>query len=366
VKTVEVLEQGIADGTQIGAQLFVSRGGEVIADLALGESRPGVAMTTDSMMIWFSMTKAVTAVAVAQQFERGALHVDDPVVRYIPEFGAHGKDGITLRHLLTHTAGIPNADGILQAVPWRESRDANLARIYDAPPEYEPGTRAGYHPAAGMTVLSEVVARVSRVPYEQYVRDAIFTPLGMADCWIGMPEDRYAQYGDRIGLMHVTEKGPAEVLAGVDTARAAVTPMAGAGGRGPMNQLGRLYESLVGPRARVLSPAIVAAMAARHRTEMLDETFGVVLDWGLGMAIDTFAMGRHCSRRAFGHGGHQSSVGFCDPEHGVAVAVVCNGMPGLERHNARLDAISSAIYVDLGIAKPGDAGRAKPFPTKGL
>src|SRR5512143_2801520 len=103
----EVLEQGISDGTQIGAQLYVSQGGEAYADVALGDARPGVAMTTDSMMVWFSMTKAVTAVAVAQQWQGGALDGDDRVVDYIPEFGAQGKDTITLRHLLTHTAGIP-------------------------------------------------------------------------------------------------------------------------------------------------------------------------------------------------------------------------------------------------------------------
>jgi CubicO group peptidase (beta-lactamase class C family) len=99
---------------------------------------------------------------------------------------------------------------------------------------------------------------------------------------------------------------------------------------------------------------------------MVDETFGIVLDWGLGLAVDTFAMGRHCSRRTFGHGGHQSSVAFRDPDSDVVVAVVCNGMPGLARHNARLDAISTAVYVDLGLAQPDDDGRVKPFPVNGL
>src|SRR5204863_5127983 len=142
-----------------------------------------VEMRTDSMMIWFSMTKAVTAVAVAQQWERGALDIEDAVVRYLPEFGANGKQHVTIRHLLTHTAGLPNADGILEGTPWRESRAENLARIYDATPIYEPGTRAGYHAAAGMSVLGEIVARVSGVPYDQYVRNEIFTPRGMDDCW---------------------------------------------------------------------------------------------------------------------------------------------------------------------------------------
>ncbi|MGO9872412.1 MAG: serine hydrolase domain-containing protein [Acidimicrobiia bacterium] len=370
MRALDALQQGIVDGTHLGAQLYVSHAGEVIADLAVGHARDGVEMTTDSMMTWFSMTKAVTSVAVAQQWERGAFDVDDPVVRYLPEFGAHGKDRVTIRHLLTHTAGIPNADGILDGTPWRESRAQNLARIYAAPLQYEPGTRAGYHAAAGMSVLGEIVARVSGVRYEQYVRDEIFGPLGMDDCWVGMPADRYEAYGDRIGFMHVTATGKAERVRGVDSARVTTEPMPGANGRGPMNQLGRLYDMLLGHGTRggvrLLSPVTVAAISARHRTEMVDETFGVVMDWGLGLVVDSYATGRYSSRRAFGHGGHQSSVAFCDPVHDLVVAVVCNGMPGRDRHSARLDAIASAVYVDAGIARAGDPGRNKPFPTAGL
>jgi CubicO group peptidase (beta-lactamase class C family) len=367
---VDVLEQGIADGTHIGAQLYVSRGGTVVADVALGRARSDVEMQTDSLMTWFSMTKAVTSIAVAQQWERGALDPDDAVMRHLPEFRGAGKEAVTIRHLLTHTAGLANADGILQGIPWRESRADNLARIYAATPEYAPGTRAGYHAAAGMSMLGEVVARVSGVPYDRYVREEIFGPLGMDDCWIGLPKDRYEAYGDRIGYMHTTSGDAPERLRGLDSADVLVEPMPGANGRGPMNQLGRFYEMLVGhgtrEGVRVLSPVTVSAISARHRTEMLDETYGVVMDWGLGLVVDWYATGRYSSRRAFGHGGHQSSVAFCDPEHDLVVAVVCNGMPGRERHSARLDAISSAIYIDLGIAAAGDPGRSKPFPVLGL
>jgi CubicO group peptidase (beta-lactamase class C family) len=362
MQVIDVLERGIADGTQIGAQLYVSHAGDVVVDQGLGESRPGVPMTTASMMIWFSMTKAVTSTAVAQQWQGGALDVDDRVVEYIPEFGVNGKDVITLRHLLTHTAGIPFADGVLKGRPSSESRAENLERIYRANIDYEPGTRAGYHPGAGMSVLGEIVARTSGLSYEQYVRDAVFNPLAAEDCWVGMPEDRYAAYGDRIGIMHNTESSPPKAIARLDSPEATAVPIPGGNGRGPMRELARVYESMLGYGDPILDPVTVDAISARHRTEMLDETFGIVQDWGLGFAIDTYAMGRHCSRRAFGHGGHQSSIAFCDPEHDVVVACVCNGMPGTERHSARLDAISTAVYVDLGLAKPTDEGRRKPYP----
>jgi CubicO group peptidase (beta-lactamase class C family) len=370
VRAIEVLEEGIADGLHIGAQLYVSERGEPCVDIAMGDARDGVAMTPDTLMIWFSMTKAVTSVAVAQLWERGLFDIDDPVARHIPEFGANGKHAVTIWHLLTHTAGIPFADDILNAAPWRESREANLERIYAARLDYAPGTRAGYHPASSMSVLGELVVRLSGQPFDEYVRNEIFLPLDMTDCWVGMPETQYEAYGDRIGLMHNTDDMDPTPVPLVDSVRAAATPMPGSNGRGPMRQFARLYEMLVGngerDGVRLLSPVTVAAISARHRTEMLDEIFGVVLDWSLGFAVDTFAMGRHCSRRTFGHGGHQSSVAFCDPVHDVVVAVVCNGMPGRDPHNARLDALSTAVYLDLGLAKAGDVGRVKPYPTQGL
>ena len=114
MRVIDVLESGLSDGTHIGRPAVrLARRRSRRPTSRSGDARDGVEMRTDSMMTWFSMTKAVTSVAVAQQWERGALDVDDPVVRHIPEFGAQGKEVVTLRHLLTHTAGLPNADGIL-------------------------------------------------------------------------------------------------------------------------------------------------------------------------------------------------------------------------------------------------------------
>src|SRR5436190_219881 len=103
--TSEAIEAGIEVGLHIGAQLFVSRHGQPVADLAFGQSRPGVAMSADSLMIWMSCSKPVTAVAVAQQWERGRLKLDDRIADHIPEFGRNGKEAVTIRHVLTHTAG---------------------------------------------------------------------------------------------------------------------------------------------------------------------------------------------------------------------------------------------------------------------
>ena len=83
-RAAAVLDDGMGEGLHLGAQVYVWHAGETVADFALGEARRGVPMTTDSLITWFSMTKPSVAVAVAQQWERGRLAPDDPVVRYVP------------------------------------------------------------------------------------------------------------------------------------------------------------------------------------------------------------------------------------------------------------------------------------------
>ena len=136
-----------------------------------------------------------------------------------------------------------------------------------------------------------------------------------------------------------------------------------------MHQLGRLYEMLNGrgerDGVRILATQTVEAISARHRTERYDRTFGIVCDWGLGFGVDSSSHGRHSSRRVFGHGGAQSSMAYCDPEHGLVVALQTNGMPGTQKHYVRMAALSDAIYEDAGIASPDDPGREKAHPTEG-
>jgi CubicO group peptidase (beta-lactamase class C family) len=371
-RATAVLESGIDLGLHLGVQGFVWHAGETVADLALGEARAGVPMTTESMVTWFSMTKPTVAVAVAQQWERGALAPDDPVARYVPEFAQHGKDGITLRHLLTHTAGIRGGDQVPSSAGMPGYWDEIVAGICAVEREegWQPGERAGYHLTCGMTMLAEVVRRVDSRPFEQYVREEVFLPLGMDDCWVGMPKEHHAAYGERIGTMHNTQGEAAVALDALDGDDTMAQCVPGGGGRGPMRQLARLYRALLAggelDDVRVLSPQTVAAITARHRVGLFDETFHCQCDWGLGLAVDNYAMGRHASPRAFGHGGALSAYAFADPDHDLVVAVQTNGMCASDDHYHRLDDVMTAIYVDLGIATEDAPGRDKPMPQLGL
>jgi CubicO group peptidase (beta-lactamase class C family) len=358
-KFQSAIRAGIASGLHIGSQAHVMMHGNLIADLSFGESRPGVAMTTDTLMLWLSATKPITAIAIAQLWERGQIALDDSVSRHVPAFGTHGKQSVTIRHLLTHTAGIRGAANNFTRDGW----EATLERICNSKlePGWIPGNKAGYHLASSWFVLGEIVRLVDGRRFEQYVRDEIFLPLGMTDSWVGMPADRYAEYGDRIGIMQNTDPA-AKLPHAWDTPEMAALCKPGGNGRGPVRDLSRFYQMLLNggslDGARIISPQTVEAMTARHRVGMYDHTFRHVMDWSLGFiinnnqyGIDTirYGYGPHASWRTYGHSGNQSSVAFADPKHRLIAAIVFNGTPGDAAHDARVRSVLTGLYEDLGL-----------------
>jgi CubicO group peptidase (beta-lactamase class C family) len=363
--TREALEEGIREGLHLGAQLYVSLRGEAVADGAVGLDRPGAPLTTGHLMLWLSSTKPVGAVAIAQLWERGRLELDDPVARHIPEFAARGKDGITIRHLLTHTAGIRMLDVGWPQEPWERIVERICAMKPE--PRWVPGEKAGYHTASSWFILGEIVRRVDGRPFNRYVREEVFGPLGMRDCWVGMPEDRYLAYKaeGRLGAMYDTER-PGTPSHHWDSPERCTSVNPGGNGWGPVRELGRLYEMLLGRGAfqgrRILLPQTVETFTGRQRTGMVDATFKHVLDWGLGFIIDSkaygpdsektapYGYGHFSSSRTFGHSGYRSSTAFADPEHGLTVALVFNGTPANDNHERRIRTALDAIYRDLGLA----------------
>ncbi len=358
----QAIESGIAEGLHLGAQIYVSLRGEAVAEAALGENHPGEPLTRDHLMLWLSSTKPVTAVAIARLRERGLLDLDAPVANHLPEFAANGKEGITLRHLLTHTGGIRMLDTGWPQRPWEEI----ISRICAMKPEprWVPGQKAGYHQASSWFILGEVVQRLGGRPFPVYVRQEIFEPLAMTDSWIGMPRKGFLSYREkgRIGAMWNTE-GPEPKPQGWDSEERCVNPSPGGNGYGPMRQLGRFYEMLLTGGTldgrHVLAPGTVEAFTTPSRVGMVDATFKHVLDWGLGFIVNSvrygaetvpYGYGHHASARAFGHSGYRSSVAFADPEHGLAVALAFNGTPSNDRHELRVRSALDAVYEDLDLA----------------
>ena len=354
-RVLEVLERQRVGDLHDCAQVYVSRGGEVLLDAAIGESRPGRPLRTDDVMLWYSSGKPLTTVAILRLWERGRLGLDDLIAEYVDGW-ANGKQHCTIRHVLIHTGGFPmygNSDFDTD-LPSAEV----LAHIAATPAVWEPGTKAGYHPVTGWKVLGAVVEAVDGRPIETYLREEILTPIGANDSSLGVPLARQEELGDRLVPVAwkghrfpvVEDDGGLRMLPyRVDEVHNLPWHIAkaepGASMRGPAGDLGAFYEALLGFGPTLLEPRTVELVGAVHRHELRDAVFGFDTPWGLGVSVD---LSGGAGRRAFGHGGMASSRGFADPDCGLVAVVVCNGLPNPIAAEQRLVEITDAIYTSLG------------------
>ena len=234
----DAVQQQIEAGTISGAVTLVARDGRVVHFLAHGlrdvESR--APMTKDAIFRIASMTKPITGVAVLMLVEQGKVRLDDPLSRFIPAFKsmtvetARGATGpipvdcdracferligqqpvdqapvepvpasreITIRDLLTHTAGLVTVNGLVAQRPVRPwplaSTDALASYIpkrAGLPLDFQPGTRWSYSPLVGGDVLARVVEIASGQTYDRFLKERVFDPLGMKDTFFYLPEDR--------------------------------------------------------------------------------------------------------------------------------------------------------------------------------
>ena len=102
----------------------------------------------------------------------------------------------------------------------------------------------------------------------------------------------------------------------------------------------------------LLQPATVRGLSMRYRVGMYDEVQGVTCDWSLGLSVGSTLSGAHASPDTFGHGGSQSSMGICDPQHRLAMVIVTNARPGPKPHYERMHRIATILYEELGLVPP--------------
>ncbi len=176
-----ILNEAIAHHELPGAVVIIGHAGQVVLHRAYGmralEPAPEP-MTEDTIFDMASLTKPmVTATAVMQLFEQGKIRLDDPLAHYVGEFGAAGKQDITIRQCLTHYSGLA-ADLDLNA-PWR-GRQEGYARVFESPPASPPGVVFRYSDE-NYIALGALVERVSGLPLEVYAARNIVAPLGLQD-----------------------------------------------------------------------------------------------------------------------------------------------------------------------------------------
>lgn len=363
-RTLALLDGWTARGAQLGGQLCVLVDGRAVVDTSFGEAAPGRPMARDGLALWLSSSKPLAAILIARAWERGAVELDSRVAELWPAFAAGGKHEITIRHLLTHTAGFR-----MPRLPWPDAEwNETLAAIAAGrlEPRWRPGRDAGYHMASSWFVLGELIRRLEGRPFEQVVREELLDPLGCRDSWVGMPAELWDRYGERILPMWNTESDPPRRHSWTEQTRLARSNP-GANGCGPIRELAKVWEMLrrggeLGG-VRILARTTTEALLARHRVGQLDRTFRLPLDWGLGVIPNSarsgeqagdlpYHYGRHASIRAVGHSGARSSTAFCDPEHALTVALWLNGTPDEATHRARTNEVLAALYEELDLARP--------------
>jgi CubicO group peptidase (beta-lactamase class C family) len=182
------LQRNVDSGTELGASLVIDLDGEIAADLWGGyrDEARNEPWERDTITNVWSTTKTVTSLAALMLADQGELDVDAPVARYWPEFAAAGKDGVLVRHLLSHTSGVSGLDQpavVEDLYDW----DKATARFAAQSPWWEPGTASGYHALNFGHLVGEVVRRISGMPLKQFVAEEIAGPLG-ADFQIGAAE----------------------------------------------------------------------------------------------------------------------------------------------------------------------------------
>jgi CubicO group peptidase (beta-lactamase class C family) len=356
-----LFQDQLNQGLHHGAQLAVYRDGELVADLAGGVTEPdGEPVTSDQRFVFFSSTKPLTGVCVHQLVEAGDLSYDESVATYWPEFAERGegpKGEVTVRHVLSHQGGFPASEFDLQPDAWTDW-DAVVEAMETIDIQFDPGTDAAYHALNYGWVLGELIRRVSGQRIGTYLRENVLEPLGMTDTYLGLPED----VADDVATLTAFDafdrcREPALGLE-ADHSTAARNfnredfhraEMPAANGVGTARDLARFYACIVNggelDGTRILEEETVERATTPQIEVEEDGTIGAPVRYGMGFFLGgtpTSNYGTLAPKRVFGHGGMGSSVGWGDPEDGLAVAYITNGMRDGYEHRTRCAVLADA------------------------
>ncbi|MFB9882113.1 serine hydrolase domain-containing protein [Planobispora siamensis] len=329
----------VAAGAEVGVQVAVVEKGRVVADVVGGsaDSRLGIAVAPDTLFFAASTAKGPASAVAHVLVERGELDYDMRAVEVWPEFGAHGKDRVTLRHVLLHTAGVPAPP---YDVTFDDLRDWDrmCALLAAAEPWWEPGTRYGYHAQTFGFLLGEIVRRATGRTVSWWLRELVTRPLGIEDevhfAVPGALLGRVARHEPPVGTPPAPEPGsradranPPGIRHDAGTANRPDVLTAESLSFGAMTARGaaRIYAALLGHVEGVdlVSPVRRADMAAVH-VQGVDEVMGVPSTWAFGFS--TYRPGGVQARpgSTFGMIGMNGSAAYADIDSGVAVAVMRN------------------------------------------
>lgn len=329
------------DEGDLGASCAVIHRGELVVDLWGGHRDVAATLPweRDTIVNVWSTTKMMAALSVLMLHDRGALSVDDPVAVHWPEFAANGKGQVLVRHLLSHTAGVPGFDPPItvdQMYDW----DFCCANLAAQAPWWDPGIASGYHASTHGWLLGELVRRVDGRTMGTFFREEVAEPLG-ADFHIGLAE---AEFG-RVAEMRTDEAGPdshsdTEIAVRQDRGEPSHVPlvntdrwrraeMPASGGHGNARSVAQVVSVLAqGGEANgvaLLSPATIERTfeVQAHGTDLV---LGREMKFGIGFGLPNDGMPLGVNDRTLFWAGRGGSMAVADVENELTVAYVMSRM----------------------------------------
>jgi len=361
-----LLNTFVAGEKERGAQVAVYVDGKLTVDAWAGvaDVRTGMPVDGDTLFPVYSTTKGILATVMHLLAERGQIAYDQPIAHYWSEFAANGKEAITVRHVLAHTAGIPYMPlGVdhEQLCDW-----TTMCRlIAQLKPAWPAGEKMLYHPVTFGWILGEVARRVDGRPFQPFIEDEICRPLGIATMFAGIPaelEPRVAyldEYNEPVVVPenasptpppNPAEQGispcmnPLREWMNRSDARRACIPAS----NGIMNARGvaRHYAALLPGGVDGVELLPPERMRLATELQIPGEGFveGVTPRKGLGYALGDYGVGKNPI--GFGHNGFGGSTGYAHPTYRLAVGVTRNRFTS----NNLADLVAKELAGALGIS----------------
>jgi CubicO group peptidase (beta-lactamase class C family) len=364
----DAFEQNFRTRNEVGAAVCVYRGGAKVVDLWGGHK--DLARTdpwrADTIVIMNSVAKSMSALCTHVLIDRGLVDFDAPVARYWPEFAAAGKQGVLVRHVLSHTDGVIFCD---HAPPgsWFDW-EVHIGALERQEPAWEPGTKGAYNSINIGFILGEIVRRVTGKTIGAFLREAVTEPLG-ADYHIGLRPDELARVSD----MH---RNPKNAFFQIAADRA--TPLGRAfrsapsfgyfqncreirerevpsfGGHGNARAVARIYAMLAGDGS-IDGVRILSAPAVQHAAQLVWDDDCIMTRRRIRMGYgfmhnepNTAPMGANMA--AFGHTGTGGAFAWCDRDRNLAFAYCTN----FQREGPGIGPRGAAVSVAAGGGKAPD------------
>ncbi|MGW7683172.1 serine hydrolase domain-containing protein [Kribbella sp. NPDC054772] len=323
-RVAEAFERNFVERGEVGAAFAAYHQGRLVVDLWGGTADPetGRAWDRDTIHLMFSGTKGLTTACVLLLVQRGQVGPADPLSRYWPEFGAEGKESVTIADVLSHQARLPHVEaGYADLL----DHDAMAAHLAAQAPSPDPHAGFVYHAITWGWLLDELVRRVDGRTVGQFFAAEFAVPLGL-EVWIGLPAELHWRAATMVAPEGVLFDGPnplwvpgAEKIWNSDEYRSA--GLAAVGGYATARGMARFYASLLGEvdGVRVLAPATVE-LGRQEIRRGIEPTWGSPMAYGAGFELQT----GDGPADAFGHAGAGGSRHGAWPGRETAYSYLMN------------------------------------------